>query len=423
MERLAQIRNHLAPHSTWALAAPTAGASKDYAFPDEDESTFGYKDIPDEDKFPATISFSDTISKVKKFKLLSGEVEEVAFRTYVEGQDDEAFQRLDSECKQGSSGLETVFFLKEKWSSFQRNAECIVAYPVGDPKRIIATTRGVRKWVYLNGKPVPTTYHFMLRVDPRYRGCGLGHFTERILLYHDYEQGVRYIQGYVVPDNEKSLALQKRFTEENQTDSTDLKRWFVNGYSPEALINKVGELKFESRNFRVSRSDDVKIQVDHTKKYFGKTQLAPCDLSNIFRCKLSEGTYFLYGESANEPLASLSVWNSGAIRSSRLPGMKDFLETPCIFYNCWSSPALSDKEGQNALSWLIKSVAEILSKSKEHGYVYVFLLEDHPLAEFFRESAKFFIAWKARLYYWDAAFQHDPALGCETFFDPRDSLQ
>lgn len=417
--------------ATTAQLATAAAGGKEDIFEDEDESKFIYEEVPPEQRIKGTYTTRNVLSRPRKFKLPNGTEIDIVFRRYVEGQDDESFQKLDSECKQGKTGLETVFFLKNRWSDFQRDTECIVATPADNPKDIIATSRGYRKWVYINGKKAPLTYHFLLRVSPRYRSSGLGEFTERILLNNDYEKGSRYILGYVVEDNEKSMALQKRILNNQDKLQTELKKWFVNGYSPKALSQKLESIQKETGSSvkgHVRHIASVREQVEHTKKAFAGAQLLPTDLSNIFRSKLSEGTYALYldengGGDKSKPVATFSVWNSGAIRSSKLPSMKDFLESPCVFYNCWYDPSLSQQKGVEALVHLIKTVSDEILQNKTHGFIYCFLMEDHPLAESLRQSSEFFVAWKARLWYWDASFHHDPATGCDLAFDPRDSLQ
>jgi len=453
IERLLQIRSHLSPATQSDLnssssylephicsspatasvaSAPVSSstasdASKDDVFEDEDESKFVYEELPPEQRIPGKYTTRSVLARPRKFILPNGTEMNISFRRYVEGEDDEAFQKLDAECKQGKTGLETVFYLRERWSSFQRDGECIVATPTDNPKDIVATARGYRKWVYLNGKKVPLTYHYLLRVSPRFRSSGLGEFTERILLNNDYEKGSRYILGYVIADNEKSIALQNRILNNRDSLQSELKRWFVCGYSPKSLSQKLKPIQ-ETSSLRgeIRRIESVREQVEHTKMAFANAQLLPTDLSNIFRSKLSEGTYALYAAeqgSNSKPIASFSIWNSGAIRSSKLPNMNHFLENPCVFYNCWYDPKLPKEKGVEALSYLLKHVADELHQKNSHGFIYCFLLEDQPLVPFLQPDAEYFVAWKARLWYWDASFHHDPSTGCDLAFDPRDSLQ
>jgi len=301
----------------------------------------------------------------------------------------------------------------------QPDGDSFVVVDPARPNDIIAVIRTFRKWVYLNGKPIPLSYHFLLRVDPHYQGSGIGEMLERVAFINDYENGTRYIMGYVVQDNAKSLAMQNKFTIDKPQALIELKRIFVLGFYVDSLIQQLEKYESMEKQVEFRRLPTAKAEISFAENTFKKMQLLPADLEDIFSNSLAEGTY-VANEPTHDPIASFSIWNSGEIRSSRLPEMTKFMERPCVFYNLWVDG--SSKLALDALQYMMLEVTKDIKGKESHDFIYIFVSEDHPLMPLLREFAQSLVVWKARLWYWDASFEFDSNFGCDLAYDPRDSL-
>jgi len=326
---------------------------------------------------------------------------------------------MNDASKEQRHNWKQFFWLRQPWHKVQPDGDSFVVVDSSHPSDIIACTRSFRKWVYLNGKPVPLSYHFLLRVDNRYQGSGIGEMLERLTFINDYENGTRYIFAYVVQDNIKSLTMQKKFTVDAPEALAELKRIFVLGFYVENLIKHLEKFQKLEKKVEFKRLPTVASEVAFAGSSFKDMQLLPTDLDDLFANPLSEGT-FVANPPSQPPCASFSVWNSGEIRSTRLPSTPKFLERPCVFYNLWFNR--SSNISMDALQYLMLEVAQDIQTKMSHDFIYIFVSEDHPLASLLREAAQSLVIWKARLWYWDASFHFDPKMGCDLAYDPRDSL-
>jgi len=162
---------------------------------------------------------------------------------------------------------------------------------------------------------------------------------------------------------------------------------------------------------------DVQEQSAWIRKVLAKFQLLPIDQENIFSSQFSEGTFVASNDGL--PVASVSVWNGGSIRSSRLKPDADFLRKACIFYNVWTKEDLPKEQKAECLMELLSVVGR---EKINHDFVYVFLQQDDPLAPVLQKKSELYLVWKARLWNWDSSFRFDPNFGCDLAYDPRDAL-
>jgi hypothetical protein len=438
--RLRVLRGHIFPDEraafSFALDPASSSSSSSSSSPSDgpasiredgpdryDPKTFHHEEIPKEERIGSQFTVEQLLKRPRKFKLPNGTTVEIQFRRYVEGADDEQFQKLDAMCKQGAkTQLESVFFLKRKWELVQNHSsEGFLAVNTAEPDEMVATSRSFRKWALLNGREIPVAYHFLLRVAPKYRGSGLGEFIERVLLTSDYQNGIRYVMGYSIEDNLKSLAMQDRIVA-NRPLQEELKRLAVCGFFIKTALSKLKPNPAVADQVQLRRMTCYREQVQFTKKMFARAQLLPTDIHNIFKSVLSEGTVVATFKGSSEPIVSFSIWNGGEVRSSKLPSTTKFLEKPCTFYNFWRSPTISEDQGKEILAHMIVSTVDEFHKSKTHDFVYCFFPEDHPLVAPLREWSQFVVNWKARLWYWDASVKYDPSVSTELAYDPRDSL-
>jgi len=419
LDRLKMLEAHLVPLSTEnQMTLLNCAAIDDYTPP---PITLHHEDIPEDQRIGLKLDTVRMFAKPRKFRLPDETEVTIQFRRYVEGEDDDKFQRLDAQCKQGNkTQLETKFTLRKSWVEIQGKTDSVVAVDVTEPNEIAAITRSFRKWVFLNGKPIPISYHFLIRVAPKYRGSGMAELVSRILLGIDYSKGVRYFLGYSVEDNVKTLALQERIVNSRPLQE-DMQQWRVRGFMLKNALEKLKVPTELKKKIEVYRTESVREQVEFTKKIFERAQLLPVDLHNIFRSPLSEGTFIARMNDKKEALASFSVWNSGEVRSNKLPSMENFLEQPCVIYNFWQNPDLPREQGRDILATLLLLVVEKMHEMKAHDFAYCFLLNNSPLIPLF-EWAEFIVNWKTRMWYWDAATRFDPKTGTDIVYDPRDSL-
>jgi len=415
MNRIQVLSSHLFPESSSSSSLPSVSYTSGEEVMTSKIVSPQYKDLPlEERKLPPKFT-PEQIVQPQVFTLPDKTEVTIHFRRYIEGKDDKAYQLLDSLCTQGkTTHLETRFWMDLSWDKILPFSESWIAYDPAFPGEMISCTRSFRKGVMINGMQAPLSYHFLLRVHPKYQGCGIGVYMERIMTIMDNKHGIRFILGYVIEDNTASLGLQKRMTK--TTTISEMKKFLATG----VFMNVLNQQTVNKAGLELKMMKCPTEQANWVRKILAKHQLVPIDQENIFSNVLSKGTALAIKN--GEPVASLSIWNSGAVRSSRMKPDTEFLRNACMFYNIWVKEDLSQEQRTEYLSGLMWLVSRDQIDKKGHDFSYIFFHEDEQLAASLTQYAEWSLMWKVRVWNWDASFDLDSSYGICTAYDPRDSL-
>mmetsp|Transcript_66028 Transcript_66028/g.123140 ORF Transcript_66028/g.123140 Transcript_66028/m.123140 type:complete len:425 (-) Transcript_66028:63-1337(-) len=228
---------------------------------------------------------------------------QICYREYVDA-DDAQCKDLEGRAMQGNRYPALDVFLKtffragfEHQVTFDAKAKQYGEYAVhvAEVKEtgvILGVCCCILKKVWLYGEQHKVGYVFDLRVDEAYQGCGIGKNLTQRMEEVCIQRGASHFYLSVNEDNTKAKCLYGRRGYGVCSERKPVQ------YLLMAPVEEVTDVKVEL----VSVEEGLRL----TEDAFGKTDMTPADLKQLFQSPLYEGTLVARSGSS---IAGMSLWN------------------------------------------------------------------------------------------------------------------